>query len=88
MLASQFSVRRTGDHRYLLDVRGQNCPYPQLLTMRAIQTLSTDDVLEVLLDNPPSLRDIPIALRKQGYGVTDPVRLGHGAWKIELTLSP
>jgi TusA-related sulfurtransferase len=56
--------------------------------MRAIQTLSPDDVLEILLDNPPSVRDIPIALRKQGYEVADPVRTEHGAWKIELTLSP
>lgn len=70
-----------------MDVRGQNCPYPELLTMRAIQSLSPDDVLEVLLDNPPSVRDIPLALRKQGHGVTDPVRTEHDAWKIELTRS-
>lgn len=87
-MANQFTVQRIGEHRYLLDVKGQNCPYPELLTMRAIQTLSTDDVLEVLLDNPPSVRDIPVALRKKGYGVTDPVRTEHDAWKIELTLSP
>jgi TusA-related sulfurtransferase len=55
--------------------------------MRAIQSLSPDDVLEVLLDNPPSVRDIPLALRKQGHGVTDPVRTEHDAWKIELTRS-
>ncbi|NIM46465.1 MAG: hypothetical protein GTO54_12745, partial [Nitrososphaeria archaeon] len=57
------------EKRYSLDVRGGVCPYPQLLTTRTLSQLNTGDTLEVTLDNPPSVKDIPPALEKKGYKV-------------------
>lgn len=75
-------IQRIGKGRYSLDVRGHVCPYPELLTLRALQSLSSGDVLEVLLDNPPSVRDIPLTISKRGYGKPDVSRVDKGTWKI------
>ena len=55
------------DGLYSIDVTGLVCPYPQLLVQSALEDLSPDEVLEVVLDNPPSVRDVPEALGKRGY---------------------
>jgi tRNA 2-thiouridine synthesizing protein A len=55
------------DGLYSIDVTGLVCPYPQLLVQGAVEDLSPDDVLEVVLDNPPSVRDVPEALGKREY---------------------
>ncbi len=60
-------LQKIGERRYSIDVRGQVCPYPELLTLRALQNLSSGDVLEIILDNPPSVRDIPKTIERKGY---------------------
>ncbi len=75
----RLQVRRIGRNRYVLDVRGLACPYPQLLVTKALNGLSGEDILEVTLDNPPSVRDIPLALEEKGYkiGIS---RLNSSSW--------
>ncbi len=69
------------DGLYSIDVTGLVCPYPQLLVQSALEDLAPDDILEVVLDNPPSVRDVPEALEKRGY--TSEVTPFDGAnWKI------
>jgi TusA-related sulfurtransferase len=55
-----------------------------LLTLKAIQTLSAGDTLEVVIDNPPSVRDIPVTLEKRGHKNLKIVRLDSGTWKIVI----
>ena len=50
------------------------CPFPQILVTKALETLAEKDILEVLSDNPPSVRDIPPALEKKGFN-TDIVKI-------------
>jgi len=78
----KIQARKIDEKRYELDVRGLTCPYPQLLTMRTLIGLSSDDVLEVILDNPPSARDVPSALEEKEYKVLDVSRLNSSTWKI------
>ena len=40
-----------------LDVRGKTCPYPILETGAALRKMNQGDVLEVLVDYMPSVRD-------------------------------
>lgn len=81
-MANSIEVRRISEGRFSLDVRGQVCPYPELLTLKALQSLSKGDVLEVILDNPPSLRDISITLKKREYRIPEVVRSDGGTWTI------
>jgi TusA-related sulfurtransferase len=50
--------------------------------MRALGSLSSDEVLEVVLDNPPSVRDIPPVLKEKGYEVSETERVEKTMWKI------
>jgi TusA-related sulfurtransferase len=81
-MVNVINIQKIGERLYTLDVRGHVCPYPELLALRAIQNLSTGDTLEVILDNPPSVRDIPITLEKRAYGKTDVKRIDSRTWKI------
>jgi TusA-related sulfurtransferase len=81
-MANEINVQKIGERLYTIDVRGHVCPYPELLSLRAIQSLSTGDTLEVILDNAPSVRDIPITIEKRAYGKTDVKRVNNKTWKI------
>ncbi len=76
------NLEKRGD-RYILDVRGQTCPYPQLMTHFALQKMENQDVLEILTDNPPSARDIPIVLKRRGYKFE--VKKENGLWRITVS---
>lgn len=80
-------VQKIAKRRYALDVRNQVCPYPELLTLRALQGLPSKSILEVVLNNPPSVRDIPISLEKRGYEKPEVVRIDEGAWKIIVQIT-
>jgi len=86
-MEKRFNLQKVGQKHFLLDVRGQVCPYPQLLALRALGSLSPGDVLEVILDNPPSVRDIPPALKERGYNVSDVSSIDRGMWKIVVQTS-
>jgi tRNA 2-thiouridine synthesizing protein A len=83
---SRFRLQTIGEKRYLLDVRGQVCPYPELLTLRAVNSLSLGDTLEVITDNPPSVRDVPLTLKERGYTIDEPTSLKRGGWKLTVRL--
>jgi len=78
---NKIKVEKVDKGLYRLDVRGLVCPYPQLLVTRALSSLSPNETLEVILDNPPSVRDIPPVLEGRGYK-TNIIRLDSTTWKI------
>jgi tRNA 2-thiouridine synthesizing protein A len=81
-LSTSIDLITLREHIFALDVRGHVCPYPELLTLKAIQSLSTGDTLEVTIDNPPSVRDIPITLEKRGLDSPEIKRLDSNTWQI------
>ena len=74
-------VTKLEDGLYTIDVTGLACPSPQLLAQSALEDLSSDAVLEVVLDNPPSVRDLPEALGKRGYA-SEITTFDETKWKI------
>lgn len=51
-----------------LDTLGRVCPYPLVLTKKAIEKLQSGQILKVLCDAPASAEDtIPRWAEKQGY---------------------
>ncbi len=86
MIKDKLQVEKVGEGLYRLDARGLVCPYPQLLVVGALNNLSPNDVLEVLIDNPPSVRDIPPILEKRGYKV-DVIQLDNITWKMMVRVS-
>ena len=81
-MATSIDLVKLREHVFALDVRGHVCPYPELLTLKALQGLSAGDTLEVTIDNPPSVRDIPITLEKRGLDSPKIKRLNSNTWQI------
>ena len=85
-MESRFRLQKTGEERFLLDVRGQVCPYPELLTIRAVKSLKQGDILDIVTDNPPSVRDVPPTLRRRGYDMEEPAALDGGGWRLTVKI--
>lgn len=77
-------IQKTGDGKFSIDVTGLVCPYPQLFTLNALSDVPVGAELEVLLDNPPSVRDIPPALERKGYNVIDISKVEGSKWIITV----
>lgn len=42
-----------------IDCLGDSCPRPQLMTKKAIEGVAPGELVEVIIDNPPSMEAIP-----------------------------
>jgi tRNA 2-thiouridine synthesizing protein A len=75
-------LKKVADDRYVLDVRGYTCPYPQLFLAKALKSVEKNSVVVVLTDNPPSLDTLPRSIKnnKQEYLGTEVH--SPGVWKI------
>lgn len=68
-----------------LDVRGEICPYPMMLTVSALKKLSADErTLEVVTDHPPALDTIPTQAVRLGFD-TVVEEVSGSEWRIMLT---
>ena len=83
-MEKRFKIQKIGENRYSLDVRGLTCPYPQVLVVKALESLTSGDILEIILDNPPSVESIPHALKDKGYRPLDVLSLDKTTWKITV----
>ena len=50
-----------------LDLRGKVCPFPTYDTLKAVEKLSTGDILEVVTDYYPVRQTIPALMLERGY---------------------
>ncbi|HIE23123.1 MAG TPA: sulfurtransferase TusA family protein [Candidatus Korarchaeota archaeon] len=64
-----------------LDVRGYVCPYPVLMTIKALEGLKPGEVLEVIFDNPPTCENLPPAVKREGHEVISLEDIEPGVWK-------
>ncbi len=61
----------------VLDLQGETCPYPPVYTLEELGDMSAGQILEVILDNPPSVHTVPFYAEKHGHEtLIPPVRLG------------
>ena len=77
----ELKLKKIGENTYELDVRGNTCPFPQIFTELALKKIG-DAKLEVITDNPPSARDLPIVFEKKGYKVES--KKENGYWRIRI----
>jgi len=68
-----------------LDVRGEICPYPMMLTVSALKKLSPDErTLAVVTDHAPTLDTIPTQAARLGFE-TVVEEVGGSEWRLVLT---
>jgi tRNA 2-thiouridine synthesizing protein A len=59
-----------------LDVRGEVCPMPVLKTKKAMEEISEGEILEIILDYPPSRENVRRFLLSQGHEIIEMVEEG------------
>lgn len=52
---------------FVLDMRGEPCPYPAVATLEAMSILTSGQVLEVISDCPQSINSIPLDAKNHGH---------------------
>ncbi|MEC4676750.1 MAG: sulfurtransferase TusA family protein [Nitrospirota bacterium] len=66
-----------------LDVLGRVCPYPLVLTKKAIEKLSSGQIIKVLCDAPASVEDtLPKWAEKQGHKFEAVKMPDSDAWEL------
>jgi TusA-related sulfurtransferase len=65
-----------------LDLRGVRCPLNWARAKVRIEDLPRGAEIEILLDDPKGVRDIPRAAEAEGYAVLDVVRHDAKAWRL------
>jgi tRNA 2-thiouridine synthesizing protein A len=73
-----------GQEKETLDVLGRVCPYPLVLTKKAMEKLGSGDILKIKCDAPASAEEsIPKFCEKQGY-ILEVEKVGDGAWELYI----
>lgn len=49
-----------------LDIRGKLCPLTFIYTKLALEEMHEGEILEILLDFPPAIKNVPDNCKKQG----------------------
>jgi tRNA 2-thiouridine synthesizing protein A len=58
------SIKKVGEKSYGLDLRRCVCLYPQMYTSQALAKLPRGSVFKVIIDNPPSIKNIKSVAQK------------------------
>ena len=66
-----------------IDLRGVPCPLNWARAKVRLETLAHGDRLEVFVDDPRSVRDLPRAAEASGHAVLEIADLG-GHWRIVI----
>ncbi|MBZ0168153.1 Sulfurtransferase TusA [Candidatus Methylomirabilis lanthanidiphila] len=70
--------------KYSLDVTGEICPYPLMLTRQKMGKLTVGDQLVVTVDYAKSAEDIPRWAKEEGHSVLAISEVGRTQWEIVL----
>lgn len=67
-----------------LDLRGVRCPLNWAKARVRLEQLASHAVLELIIDDPRGVRDIPRAAEASGYLVTDVIAADERCWRIRI----
>ena len=65
-----------------LDVRGEVCPFPWVHAKKALKKLEVDQVLRIIGDHGPALKNIPRNFTDEGQIVLKAETTGSVDWEI------
>ncbi len=65
-----------------VDVRGEVCPIPDVEAKRALKSMESGQILEMIIDYPLSKERIPEAAKREGHEVVAIDEVAPSEWKI------
>jgi tRNA 2-thiouridine synthesizing protein A len=70
--------------KHSLDVTGEICPYPLMLTKQKMGEITAGEQLVVIVDYAKSVEDIPRWAKEEGHTVLAISEVGRTQWEIVL----
>lgn len=70
------------EKRQSLDLRGEVCPFTFVETKLKLEEMEVGEVLEVIIDHEPAVRDVPRSVKSEGHEVLGIEKIGDNLWKI------
>lgn len=70
-----------------IDIRGKICPLTFVYTKLALEKMESNEVLEVILDFPPALENVPASCKRQNIGElldTKNIDNEKNVWKLTI----
>ena len=67
-----------------IDLRGEVCPYTFVKSKLIIEEINPGEILEVIVDYAPALKNVPKSMEMEGHEVLDVEQIKDGEWKILL----
>lgn len=71
-----------------IDLKGEVCPYTFMLTKLNLEEMEPDEILEVIVDYPPAVENIPRSVKDQNLGeVLSVEKISKNTWKLTIKKS-
>lgn len=67
-----------------VDIRGLSCPYTFIKAKLALENINVGEILEILLDSPPALKNIPQAFMYYGQEYLGTEAKSDTEWVIKI----
>jgi tRNA 2-thiouridine synthesizing protein A len=70
-----------------IDIRGKVCPMTFVYTKLNLEKMNAGEILEVTLDFPPAVENVPASVKKQGLGEIleiEELNTDKKAWRIVI----
>ncbi|WP_290901570.1 sulfurtransferase TusA family protein [Ferroglobus sp.] len=67
-----------------LDLRGEVCPFTFVKTKVKLEELKPGELLEVILDHEPAVRDVPRSVEAEGHEVLSVEKISDKEWRIVI----
>jgi len=83
MICSEVKVAAVSPQTVYLDLRGVKCPLNWARAKVRLEQMRRHQVLELTLDDPRGVRDIPTAAEAEGYAMLECTRLD-GVWRMRI----
>lgn len=65
-----------------IDLRGEVCPYTFVKSKLVIEEMELGQVLRIIVDYPPAVKNVPKSLEIQGDQVLEVTQLKENEWEI------
>lgn len=65
-----------------LNLRGEVCPYTFVKSKLALEMLDSGQVLRVIIDHEPAVKNVPQSMRNEGNDVLRVESIGDHEWEI------
>jgi TusA-related sulfurtransferase len=73
-----------GKRNQRLDLRGIKCPLNWAHAKVHLEVMRLGEIIELVIDDPRGVRDIPRAAEAEGYSVVEVSEAGSSSWRIRI----